>query len=262
MNRNAKIRNRAITCMAAAALATWAHGAGADDKTVSVEPVPAYPTFTQWVSSVVVALPPTAPEANTIRTIAFAPSGAVQAAHFEPAPVILGVPELPLAGDDLAQAARNWGSRLNYQGMHMSLVVLDARGARRELRPASSPIQPGEAFKIRITATFPAVASVDQVQGDIWYGRRSGQVYPAAGMSVQMNAGETVELPLNPAEYFVMDRNPDERLLLSVRHAKALGEARSTQPVYRQDGSGGSSYLQLVPRGDYPAIEQIVSATR
>jgi hypothetical protein len=78
-------------------------------------------------------------------------------------------------------------------------------------------------------------------------------------MSVHMHAGETVDLPLEQGRFFVMGPNANERLLLSVRHAAALGDVRTQQPAYRMDGRGGSSYLQLVPRGNAPAIEQLLS---
>jgi hypothetical protein len=59
-----------------------------------------------------------------------------------------------------------------------------------------------------------------------------------------------------------MDQPANERLLLKVRHPRALREARSDQPAYRQDGAAASSYLQLVPRGRFPAFEQLVVQTR
>ena len=74
----------------------------------------------------------------------------------------------------------------------MRQVVLDARGSQRELRSMAAPLKAGERFKIRVTATFDAVAEVDQVLGDAWDLRRTGQVYPQPGLSVQMKAGETV----------------------------------------------------------------------
>lgn len=246
----------------AASLMALGNSATAEEKSIAVEPAPAFPAFGQWVSTFVLASPeaPTTPAA--IETISLLRVVPAQAASYEPAPMIVGMPELPLVGDGVAQAARNWGANLNYQGMHMKLLVLNAKGDKRELRPMSAPVRPGERFKIRIASTFSAVAAVDQVIGDTWYGQRAGQVYPSAGMSVQMNAGETVELPLKGNEYFVMDRSMNQRLLVTVRHAKAVDDARSNQPSYRQDSKTGSSYLQLVPRGSFPALEQLVFPAR
>ena len=73
---------------------------------------------------------------------------------------------------------------------------------------------------------------------------------------------ETVDLPLEPNQYFVMGREANERFVVSVRHPRAVDAARSAQPAYRQDVAGGSSYLQLVPRGTFPAIEQVVSLSK
>lgn len=253
-------RSRAL--FVAASLMALVGSVQADDKSVAVEPAPAFPAFGQWVSTIVQVSPELPRPVSVIETISLVNVAPAQAPSFEPAPLIIGAPELPLVGDGVAQAARNWGPNLNYQGMHMKLLVLNAKGDKRELRPMSSTLRPGERFKIRLTTTFPAVAGLDQIVGDTWYGQRSGQVYPAPGMSVQMNAGESVELPLKANEYFVLDRSMNQRLLVTVRHAKAIDAARSNQPVYRQDAKSGSSYLQLVPRGSYPVLEQLVSSAR
>lgn len=59
-----------------------------------------------------------------------------------------------------------------------------------------------------------------------------------------------------------MNRPANERLVVSVRHPRALDAARSDQPTYRQDSNKGSSYLQLIAQGKFPAVEQLVSQTR
>lgn len=232
------------------------------EKSIAVERVPAFPMFEQWAS------PFSAPVADApvgrIQALQLAISGAAVAdlPVYQPLPVIKGVPELPLVGPGATGAAKAWGASLNYQGVYMRQVVLDARGSRREVRSMAHALRAGEHFKVRITATFDGVADVDQVQGDAWYGKRVGQVYPVKGTSVQMKAGETIELPLGADEYFVLSKPGNERLVVSVRHAKAVAQSRSDQPAYRQDGKSGSSYLQLVPLGTFPAFEQQVSRVR
>ncbi|MES3022155.1 MAG: hypothetical protein V4857_11310 [Pseudomonadota bacterium] len=237
----------------AATLALGAH-AHAQDKTIVAEPVPAFPAFNQWVTAYV--LTPVAAPVARIETVRFAPPVQTEETY-QPLPVIAGLPELPLAG--AALDGRAWAPEFNYQGLHMTLMVLGGQGRRPTYRSMDKGVRPGEHFKIRVTATYAAVAGIDQVLGDVWYGKRSGQVYPAPGMSVQMKAGESVYLPLGAQEYFVMNRPQEQRLVVTVRHAKAVGAARSTQPAYRQDGGNGSQYLQLVPEGSFPAIEQLIA---
>ncbi|MES2298036.1 MAG: hypothetical protein V4582_13410 [Pseudomonadota bacterium] len=249
----------AIASLAAIAALT-AHAQAPGAKSIAVEHAPAFPAFNQWVTSYV-TVQPEAPVAH-IEMVPFTLIGGGTEQAFQPQAVIVGLPDLPLIGEGALHMGRNWGPHLNYQGVHMALEVISANGNRRELRPMGSPVRAGERFKVRMTATFDAVAQVDQVVGDIWYGSRTGQVYPQAGMSVQMRAGETVRMPLGANEFFVMNRAANERLVMAVRHARAVGEARSDQPAYRQDGRNGSDYLQLVPRGKFPSVEQLVANAR
>lgn len=249
-------RSLIAVCLTTMAAGIWAQTA----KSIVPEQVPAFPAFTQWISAFTIAQPE--PTIGRIESIPLVLMGTSAQAAYQPMPVILGLPELPLTGNGVAQAARAWGPTLNYQGMHLRQVVLNESASLHELRPMNAPVHAGERFKIRITATFDAVAEVDQVVGDAWYGQRTGQLYPLPGRSVQIRAGETVDLPLGTNEYFLMNRLANERLVLSVRHPQAVAGLRTEQPAYRQDGRGGSSYLQLVPRGKLPAMEQQIGQVR
>ncbi|MES2941356.1 MAG: hypothetical protein V4772_00645 [Pseudomonadota bacterium] len=214
--------------------------------------------FGQWMDSL--SAPPVPVQlAEPIAPINLTVAGNTPAASFEPAPLILGQPDLPLVGLAASQAARQWNMGLNYQGIRMSYLVVDAAGKRIEARPVSRGLAAGEYFKIRYTSSFAAVTSIDLVAGEVWRGQRLGQAWPQTGMSVQSAAGEVVELPLGGG-YFVMSSKPGERYVLSVRHPDAKGPSRSDQPVYRQDGERSSNYLQLLPAGKLPAIEQVLSA--
>lgn len=255
---SAGVKLRMVAALAAAAVAGSAFAQA--DKSIVAEHVPAFQAFTQWVGGFVIVQPE--PAVTQVQPVPLIPMVAAAEQAYQPLPVILGLPELPLTGAGVAQAARVWGAGFNYQGIHMRQVVLSDRSAAREYRSMGSPLRAGERFKIRITATFDAVAAVDQVVGDVWYGKRTGQIYPQLGMSVQMKAGETVDLPLAANEYFVMNRPANERMVVSVRHASATAAARSDQPGYRQDTKGGSNYLQLVPNGKFPALEQLVAQSR
>lgn len=261
MNIPQRIRAATVLALVAAsslaAMAQVAQVAQVADKSVAVEAVPVVPAFNQWVNTIPV-VPEPSPGA-TLTTIPMTVVAAPATASYEPWPVVVGAPELPLIGAGASQPPRAWGSSFNYQGMQVRLLVLDAAGRRVEARPVNSLPRPGERFKVRVTATFDAVADVGLVLGEPWASQRAGQLYPAQGMSVHMHAGETVDLPLEQGRFFVMGPNTRERLLLSVRHAAALGDVRTQQPAYRIDGKGGSSYLQLVPRGQAPAMEQLLT---
>ena len=260
--RSFKYLRTALSLGAAAALLALGMPALAqtEAKSVVVEAVAAVPAFSQWVNFTVVAAEPV--PVQTILTIPWAAVDPGQRVVFEALPVIVGIPELPLVGAGVQQAARNWAGGFNYQGMHVRLLVLDRAGRRVQSRSLAALPQPGERFKIRVTATFDAVTDVNLVLGEPWTSQRAGQMYPTPGMSVQMNAGETVDLPLESDRFFVMGSKANERLVLSVRHPQATGQSRTSQPAYRQDGSAGSSYLQLAPQGSRPAMEQLITAAR
>lgn len=255
---NRRLFAAALASSAALGLALPAAAADpAADKTVVVEHVPAFPSFERWIGRNLQALPDTAP--LQVQTVPLVTPAAAARSSYQPLPVILGLPELPLIGPGAAQAESRWSERFNYQGLLLRQVLLDARGKVGQVRSMSEAIPAGTRFKLIVSSTFDAVADIDHVVGDAWYGQRLGQVYPKRGLSVAMKAGETIELPVGANEYFVMGQPAGERLVLSIRHPKALHDARSDQPAYRQDDRRGSSYLQLVPPGRYPAIEQLIS---
>lgn len=233
-----------------------------NSKTVVAEPIAVLPSFSQWAAAVVAPLPELFNiDLSTLRLLqASATGNNSTATAYQPKPVILGQPELPLLADaPVSPGALAWAPTLNYQGMHVKVVVLDARGTGRVVQPLGSPLLPGQRFKLRVTPTFESVANVDRLVGSSWSLQRAGQIYPAAGMSVQMRAGETVDIPMGANEYFVMTNSAD-RMVLSVRHPQAQGTAASDQPAYREDGARGTNYLQLVQQGRFPSIEQQIGA--
>ena len=226
-------------------------------KSVVPEAVPAFTALNQWLTTYVMVLPASAAVVSP-QVQPWQPS-ASPAQAFEPHPVIVGLPDLPLTGATLARAGQQWDGTLNYQGVHMSMLVVDKRG-RLIQKPLSAAIAVGERFKIRITPTFDAVTELDQLVGDAWHSQRTGQSYPATGTSVAIKAGQTVDLPLGSNLFFAVDgRTPGERMVISVRDPKALRNAASEQPNYRQDHDSGSSFVQLVPSGQFAKVEQVIS---
>lgn len=260
-----------VAALAAASLPLNAQAQKSPEKSVVVEPTPVpvapvaatntmnpFVVFGQWLQQV--AAPEPAPQLSAPVLVQPFVVPAAAIGNFEAPPVILGQPELPLLGQAVAQAAQQWNSGLNYQGLTMSFVVVDAAGRKREIRAVDKGLRPGERFKIRYTTSFDAVTALEQVVGDTpWTGQNMGQVWPAPGTSVQSQAGETVELPLDKGSFFQFDGNPTVRYVLTARHPNAKGSARSNQPAYRQDGARASQYLQLVPANTYPSISQVLS---
>jgi hypothetical protein len=240
-------------------------------KTVVPEATPLAPAFSQWVASYRIDEPLRAPFAGAVEAVPLVirvPQGApaqpavASTAALTPQmqPVILTLPELPLIGSDLASAGRSWSPNFNYQGLTASIVVLDAAGGFKEFRPLNAPLRADERFKIRIMPTFDAYARVDQLIGDTWTAQRAGQIYPATDSVVQINANETVELPLARNEFFVMNGRGVDRVALSLR-SMARGNA-STQPLYRQDLAGYSTFQQLLPAGSLPSMEFMISTAK
>jgi hypothetical protein len=274
MKLSSPLKLMAVACLAAVAVATFAQTK--PTKTVAVEPtgIPVaagaqgananasgsnvFIVFGQWVDGLSVpAL--TVVQSEPVVPVAFGSFANAAAEPFQAAPVILGQPEIPLLGQAAADAGHVWNTGFNYQGLQLSYLVLNANGTRHEVRQVGKGLAAGERFKIRYTASFDAVAVIDKVVGDVWNSQRVGQAWPQAGMSAASQAGETVELPIGGG-YFVMSGSSTERYVLSVRHPNAKGTERSDQPIYRQDGARGSSYVQLVPGGKWPNVEQVISA--
>jgi hypothetical protein len=230
-----------------------ASGPKAAAKSITV--VPAFEALQRWATARPAPAPTFTPTARVDQlNLRLLTSTAEET--YQPQPLIKGVPDLPLLGATASQATEAWSGRFNYQGMSARIWVLDAKGQQVTVQGLDQPIHVGERFKIQLMPTFDAVVGIDQVVGDPWYGKRTGQAYPAAGKSVAIQAGESVMLPLGDKEFFVMTTSAHERFVMSVRHAKAKGDVRSKQPVYRVESGRTSQYLQLVPEGQYPVIEQ------
>lgn len=200
--KNSLIKGLSSRSLLAATLAAMAFSAMAQQpgKTIVAESVQPFSAFAQWVSTVVTARPEV--NLSRVESLPLALTGAATTTPYQPLPVILGLPEFPLLGNGAAQVSHNWSTALNYQGIYMQQVVLNATGTNRDLRSMATPLHFGERFKIRVTSTFDAVAEVDQILGDAWYGKRTGQIYPQVGLSVQLKAGETVDIPIEPNTTF------------------------------------------------------------
>lgn len=216
--------------------------------------------FERWLR--VLEVVPVVPTGPTVVVVSPMVVSSAPVASYEPWPVILGQPELPLVGAESAVKPQAWPLGLNYQGMHVAYLVRDRDSGRLEQRPLSSPPRTGDRFKIRLTATFDAQVRVDTIFGQGWSLQRGGTLYPAAGAPVRARAAQAVDLPVERDHYFVVGEGGAPRMLLSVRHDEADESRRTRQPAYRRDQLNGTSYLQLAPAGTRPAIEQLITAAR
>ena len=261
--RSASVRG-AMPWAAAALTAALALGAAAPSMAQSASadaaPVPAGMVFERWLR--VLEVVPVAPAGPAVVAVSPSVQVVVPTAPYEPWPVILGEPELPLVGAGSAARPQAWSADLNYQGMHAAYLVRDRVSGRLEQRPLSSAPRPGDRFKIRLTTTFDAQVRVDSVFGQGWSLQRGGTLYPASGAPVLARAAQAIDLPVERDHYFVVGEGGAPRMLLSVRHEEADDSRRTRQPAYRRDQLNGTSYLQLAPTGTRPAIEQLITAAR
>jgi hypothetical protein len=261
--RSTSVRG-AMPWAAAALTAALALGAAAPSLAQSASadaaPVPAGMVFERWLR--VLEVVPVAPAGPAVVAVSPSVQVVVPTAPYEPWPVILGEPELPLVGAGSTARPQAWSADLNYQGMHAAYLVRDRVSGRLEQRPLSSAPRPGDRFKIRLTTTFDAQVRVDTVFGQGWSLQRGGMLYPASGAPVLARAAQAIDLPVERDHYFVVGEGGAPRMLLSVRHEEADDSRRTRQPAYRRDQLNGTSYLQLAPTGTRPAIEQLITAAR
>lgn len=188
--------------------------------------------------------------------------------NFSTTPIILGQPDVPFNAGGNFDPNKDWNGSYNYQGVQVAAVILNANNQAVEIRPLNAPFRSGERFKLRLLSSFDTLASIDAYRSGTpaaGYGQPQpawvGQLYPArSDQIVRVRAGEAALLPLGANEYFTFDNRPGlDKLVLNFRHAQAQGGQVNNQPVYRQDGPQGSSYVQLMAPGTFPAFSQTVA---
>jgi hypothetical protein len=183
---------------------------------------------------------------------------AVSATFFQPAAVILGVPEYPVKEKVDDKISSNY----LHQAMIVKLVVLDKNANVPTIQNLSYPLKPTQKFKIRLTSMFNAWVTLDQVMptpNGVWYLKKIGQVYPAVGSAVLLKEGHVIDLPTAAGDYFQMEPDIKEKILLNVRHEQSKKNSVNHQPIYRRDFVDLSAYVQLVPPGKFPIFEQLIS---
>lgn len=144
----------------------------------------------------------------------------------------------------------------DYQGAHIAIVGADRDGNITDVRPVKAGFRTGERFKLRALTTFGAHVVIENVNAQ---GERR-QIYPPEGKSVVVipGGGDTL-LPLGAKEFFEFTRTTgQEQLVISLRDPRAIGDAASRQKVLRVDDEDGTSFIQEVAKGTFPAISEAI----
>jgi hypothetical protein len=146
----------------------------------------------------------------------------------------------------------------NYQGVHVSLVAVDAQGKPLGFRTVADGFKTGERFKLRVVPTFDAVV----VLGNLTPKGVQKQIYPAsADQAISLKAGKEVLLPLKQNQYFQFAGDVgDDKLTITVRDPRSLQEGgASSAKVHRKDEAYGSNFVQEVEAGRFPVISESIA---
>jgi len=157
-------------------------------------------------------------------------------------------PDTPLAVTD---------GRENYQGAHLTLLVLQPDGQTFAVRPVSAGFVSGEKFRIRIGATFEGELALDNIDPQ---GVRKRLYPPSTEQVVRIRSGTPVILPLEPDSFFQFDEVAgEERLVVSLRDPRAQDGTAATTTVHRQENTLGTGLLQEVAPGKYAAMAESIA---
>ena len=144
----------------------------------------------------------------------------------------------------------------NYQGVHIAIVGTDDKGQITELRSVKAGFRTGERFKLRAISTFGGQLMIENINPK---GERR-QIYPGErGAVVVLQPGADTLLPLGRDEFFEFARTTgEEQLVISLRDPRAVGNAASSEKVYRKDEEYGSHFVQQVTKDSYPVISETI----
>jgi hypothetical protein len=135
----------------------------------------------------------------------------------------------------------------DYHGAAIAIV-----GGDNQAKPLKAGFRTGERFKLRVLTTFAAHVVVENINAR----DERRQIYPAPSAGVVVvQSGGYVLLPLGAKEFFEFTKATGQELLVvSLSHPRAVGDAASRQPVLRVDEKDGTSFIQEVAKGKFPAI--------
>lgn len=164
--------------------------------------------------------------------------------------VVVGDPSTPLAAK---------GGEPNYQAAHVAILSIDNMGRVTGFRSVDEGFRTGERFKLRMIATFDAVAAI----GNINPRGEGRQIFPPQkGTALQLKAGQEIVIPAKDDEFFQFAGvTGNEQLVVTIMDPRAVGSAASTNRVYRKDESYGSNFAQEIGPGTFPVISQAIALT-
>ncbi len=164
--------------------------------------------------------------------------------------VVVGEPKTTLAVKD---------GEPNFQAAHVAILGVDDAGRISGFRSVNQGFRTGERFKLRMIATFDAVAAI----GNINPKGEGRQIFPPQkGTAVKLKAGQEVVIPARDDQFFQFaGTTGTEQLVVTIIDPRAVGAAASTNKVYRQDEAYGSNFAQELSPGTYPVISQAIALT-
>jgi hypothetical protein len=195
-----------------------------------------------------------APSLIFTRGEALTPAGAAELAPLQKSatPLVPNLTDKAPTAPVLADSGRE-----NYQGVLISLLVLQPDEQTLKVRPVSEGFKSGEKFRLRLGATFDGELSVDNINPA---GKRD-RLYPVdTGQVIKIRKAMPVILPLDKDSFFEFDDDRgEENMVITLRDPRARGNATALTPVHRQENAQGTGLLQEVAAGKYAAIAESIS---
>lgn len=145
------------------------------------------------------------------------------------------------------------GGAPNYQGLKVSVLIVNNAGQVVEERPIGSNFYTGEKFRLRIQSTFPGFLEIMHTTPS----SVTKRLFPRPEVGQFMvSAGAEVVVPLGDNVYEFLGDTGVERLTLNVRDPRVTQATQQSGQVYRQDMPEASYYAQSMTEGQLPAISQ------
>ena len=153
------------------------------------------------------------------------------------------VPASPLKVED---------RRENYQGVHLSLVMIKEDGQAPELRSPAAGFVTGEHFKLKVLPTFDGLVILENINPS---GERSRVYPPDSDQALAVKAGVEIMIPPGPEDTLEFTGPAgQEQLIFTLRDPRSSGVQASAASVHQSEDSTGIRLLQETPSGNYPAI--------
>ena len=144
----------------------------------------------------------------------------------------------------------------NYQGLKVSVLVINNQGSVIEERAINAPFYSGEKFRLRVQSTFPGFLEVTHTAPS----GATKPLFPRPEIGqFMLAAGGEVILPLGQQNTYEFAGDTGiEQLSFSFRDPRIAHASQAAQDVFRQDTANGSYYAQALAAGQLPYISQSV----